>query len=237
MRLALPATLAAACLALLGAIVYEAAAPLPPVAVEIPRLPARRGGAAPPPVYAPPSEALFADIDAHPLFAANRKPLADSTQAGAALTASSDFALAGIIMGGDRAVALLRIKSANSTSSAVLGDLVSGWRVVRIDARTVTLHANGADVVIPLAGPDSQPPSAPLPALDQSALPAPAAPNPPPAAAAPALSATTAPAKPTVPSPPAVATTAPAQPAHKPYIAPEALKGAYIDPVTGEPSL
>ncbi|HXC56393.1 MAG TPA: hypothetical protein VNU97_13940 [Rhizomicrobium sp.] len=242
MRLLLPATLLAAALTLGGAIAYEALAPLDPVAVETPRLPLRATQTAMAAPYTPPPEELYADIDARPLFAASRQPLADATQPNAAAAATSDFTLVGVIMGGARAVALLRLRSTAATTSAVVGGMVNGWRVARIDATSVTLSANGSQFVVPLDGPANRAPSAPLQPLTQdqpSAAPALPPPHPsadteplpvlngtPPArpAAAPAPTASAAPAK-------------PVPPRRDPTIAPQALIGAPIDPTTGQPTL
>jgi hypothetical protein len=232
MRLAVPATLAALSLLLLGATAYELVAPLDPIVVEKPRLPAAGRPATPPPSYTPPPETLFADIDARPIFSSARKPLMEAAQA-SALPASSDFALVGVILGGERAVALLRIKSTNTTTSAALGDLVNGWRVAQIGATAVTLRANGTDAVVAIEGPTSQGPGTALPSrpLQPPPIPATAAPgatNPAPAPApTPALVTTQASPAPTPAAP---------HPYH-PTIAPEALRSAPIDPTTGEPTL
>ncbi len=232
MRLLVPAILFGVALTLGGALAYESFAPIDPVAVETPRLPSHQAPVAPPPVYAPPSMELFADIDSRPLFSATRTPLQDPAAHGAAGSAT-DFVLAGIIQSGDRAVILLRNRSTSTTTSAVVGDLVNGWRVARIDATTVVLKANGSEVVVPLDGPANRPPSAPLEPLPQPVPPAPvaAAPQPAQPATQPAApgtkpAAVNAPAKPGLPANPAKGT-----------IDPEALKGAFIDPKTGEPTL
>lgn len=230
MRVLVPGILFAVSLTLGAAIAYEAVAPLDPLAVETPRLPARHASAAKPAAYAPPSIVLFADIDARPLFSSARKPLQDLTQTGGGAAATSDFVLVGVILGGERAVALLRNKSTSATVSATVGDLVAGWRVARIDATTVTLRDNSGEFVVPLDGPANRPPSPPLttasppePARDTAAPP----PQAPPTAQPPALAAAvTIPAKPVLPVRPAGGT-----------IAPEALKGAPIDPTTGQPTL
>lgn len=231
MRLVVPATLAGFSLLLLGGIAYEAFAPLDPVVVDVPPVPKHIAPAAPARIYLPPPESDFADIDARPVFSAARRPLADSAQASAALSASSDFVLVGVIMDTDRAVALIRSKSLGITTSAVLGDPVNGWHVVKIEPTAVTLRANGNDAVVALAGPAAGAPSAPLlrpvvspPATDTTAPPA--------GMTTPAL------APPTLakPGPATAAAAPPPKPGH-PTISPDALKGAPIDPTTGEPTL
>jgi general secretion pathway protein N len=238
MRLLLPGLLFGAALVLAGTIAYEAFAPLDPVTVETPRPQAHRATAARPALYTAPPVELFADIDARPLFSSQRKPLQDMTQANGAAAATSDFTLVGVIMGGARAVALLRSKSSSATLSAAVGDLVNGWRLTRIDATTVTLHSAGGEFVVPLDGPANRPPSAPLQSLQDStpatsppavappAAAGPSAPVPPLTSATPQTAAATAPAKPGLPAHPQAGT-----------IAPEALRSAPVDPSTGQPTL
>src|SRR3569832_111222 len=230
MRLALPATLAGMSLLLLGGIAYESLAPLAPVGVEVPRVPKTIAPTTPAPVFVPPPESDYADIDARPVFSSARKPLADTTQAAAA-TASSDFTLAGGVMDSNRAVALIRSRSTNTTTSAVLGDTVAGWRVVKIDAPTVTLPAGSGDAVISMEGPAARPAGMPLPATPVTtpaatpAAPPQAAPST--AAAVPALAPATPPPAP-APHPPGTPAAPSAKPGYHPYINPEALKGAPI---------
>jgi hypothetical protein len=237
MRLLLPGLLLGTSLILGGVIAYEAFAPLDPVTVETPR-PQSRRAAATPALYTPPPVELFADIDARPLFSSQRKPLQDMTQVNGAAAATSDFTLVGVIMGGARAVALLRSKSTSATLSAAVGDLVNGWRVTRIDATAATLHSAGGEFIVPLDGPANRPPSLPLqpltdttpaaapPAATPLPVPSPSGPVPALTAATPQTAATNAPAKPGLPVHPTGGT-----------IAPEALRSAPIDPSTGQPTL
>ena len=236
MRVLLPGVLLGAALLLGGGIAYEAFAPLDPIVVETPQL-KRRAAVPLPSTYVAPSPDLFADIDARPLFSAQRKPLADA-QTGAA-AANTDFVLVGVITGGARAVALLRNKNTQATVSAAVGDLVNGWRVARIDATTVTLRSSTGDFIVPLDGPANRPPSAALQPLEATPTPA-AIQTPSPAPAAPAAPLPT-PQKPTA-APPSNVAAAPAKPglpAHNAggTIVPEALIGAPRDPTTGEPTL
>jgi hypothetical protein len=228
MRALVPALLLGASLTLVGVIAYESFAPLDPVTVETPHPSASHVPATKPVVYAPPAIELFADLDARPLFTSTRKPLQDMTQANGAAAPTSDFVLVGVIMGGSRAVALLRNRSTSASTSAAVGDVVNGWRVAKIDATTVTLHANGSDFVVPLDGPANQPAGPPLPAAPPPPPPQPLvpAPAPQPAPAQPQAAAAPAPGKPALPANKGNGT-----------IAPEALKGAPIDPKTGEPTL
>jgi hypothetical protein len=232
MRTVLPITMICLSLLTVGVIVYEAAAPLDPVQVELPPMPRHIVPATPPRPFVPPPEDAFADIDVRPLFASDRKPLTDSTQPGA-MGSASDLSLVGVIMDGERAVALLRSKSTSQTVSATIGGTVQGWHVARIDATSVTLSANGSQAVVALEGPADRAPGAALPEPVQQAAAPPAAPvsQPPPLTTTPTQQASAPPAAPVTP--------VPAKPAagYHPMIAPEALKGAPRDPQTGEPTL
>ncbi len=247
MRLFLPATLLFGCVLLASAAIYEVAAPLGTDTADA----APDGLYAPPlpkiaPFVAPPM-ALYSDIDAHPLFAADRKPLAEDGLGAKPTADVSDFSVVGILIGGARAIALLKSRSDGATTSVAVGDLVGGWRVARIAPTAVTLRSNGSESVLGLSAPSNAPPSQALPALaSEPAAPtetAPAPATPPPAATAPAMAApTVASAKPPAATPP------PARPPilgsaqhpapHKtdPTISPNA-GGVTYDPQTGEPTL
>jgi general secretion pathway protein N len=238
MRVALPFTLIGLSVLTIGAIVYETMVPLDPVTVELPPMPTHIAPLAAPRPFVPPPEEAYGDIDARPLFSADRKPLTDNTQIGAVGNAA-DLSLVGVIMDGERAIALLRNKSTSQTESATMGGTVEGWHVAHIDATSVTLSANGNQTVVALEGPADRPASAALPEPVQQAAPPPAAPvsQPPPLTSAPTQQASAPPAAPVGPPAPGTATPAkPAPPTHS-TIAPEALKGAFRDPKTGEPTL
>jgi hypothetical protein len=226
--------------ALVVGAVYELARPLEPVAAPTTHeLGSHRMPSPSRTSYSPPAEDLFADINNRPIFISGRKALADAVLPNATTAATSDLSLVGVIMGEARAVALIHSKNGASTTSASLGDVVNGWQVARIDATSVTLRANGGDFVLQLSGPASAPPSPPLPPLNApQAAPAPAPATPPPAAG----SAAPSPATPVLKAGPttATATISPPKPTGPPSggtIAPEALKGAPLDPATGQPTL
>jgi hypothetical protein len=231
MRLAVPAALLALALVLLGGIAWALLAPLAPVPVAAFRPPKNIARASDPPAT-PPSD-TFAAIDTRPLFSMNRRPLADSALPGSATAASSDFSLVGVLGGGDRFIALLRSKSTSQSFTVSAGDVVNGWRVAKIDPTAVTLTSATGAVVVGMDAPGSAPPTAPLQPLTAAA---PLQPAPQPAAAAtPPL--TTASPAPAAPSPATAAAPAPGTKPAKSTIAPDALKGAPIDPRTGEPTL
>jgi hypothetical protein len=229
MRPTVLAALAALALILLGGIAWALIAPLDPVTVT-PFHPHKSTARVAEPPATPATDA-FAAIDARPLFSANRQPLAETAVPGGATAAGSDFALVGVLGGADRSIALLRSKSTAQSFTVSAGDVVNGWRVAKIDPTTVTLKSATGEVVVGMDTPGSAPPTAPLQPLTAAASPPS---QPAPAATPPLTTATPAPAG-TAPS--AAATPAPATKPLKATIAPEALKGAPIDPKTGEPTL
>jgi hypothetical protein len=251
MKLALPASLLALAAVLIAATSYELLAPLGPVTIEAARTPVLRR-AAPVAQLAPPSIDLFADIDARPLFNPKRVPLPDAGLPGTGSGSASDLTLIGVMIGGDKPIALFKSRSTSSSTSATIGDIVAGMRVVQIAPTMVALRGSSGVVDVQLASLGSQAPSAPLPVPAAASSSEPATSHssstPTPSALAGLLNlplAAAAPGKPaaavaTAPAPPPV--TAPAKPAlpapsGNGTIAAEALKGAPINPKTGEPTL
>ncbi len=246
MRLLLPAALFFGCVLLASASVYELSAPLEAEATDaateplsVPPLPKIA------PFVAPPA-ALYSDVDARPLFAADRKPLPDDGLDTKPTANVSDFSVVGILTGGARAIALLRSRDGATTSVAV-GDLLGGWRVTVIAPTSITLKSNGSESVLGLSAPSNAPPSQPLPAISaEPAETAPSAAAPPASATAPATGAPSPAAaspvagKPSAPPrarPPILGNAQHPAP-HKidPTISPDA-GGFTYDPQTGEPTL
>jgi general secretion pathway protein N len=239
MRTAILAGLLGVCALLVAAIAYQIAVPLDSASgtvylpkISPPSLPATA-------VFAPRPITFYADIDARPVFAVDRKPLPDQDASGQPASSISDFSLVGVLISGTRAIALIKSKSDNATNSVAVGDMVSGWRVAKILPTSVVLRANGSEQVVELAGPSSAPPSAPLAAT--AVPPAQASPAPAEAASeANTIATSTAAAKPVTPSKPrpSVVKGASDPAGHKidPSISPN-VKGLTYDPQTGEPTL
>ena len=131
------------CLLLLAAIVYEAAAP--PRATEAPMdLPANR--AIPTvvlPVFHPPASANFWEINARPLFARARKPIASDAVVGSTGSSSSPpvAALVGVIIDGPSRLAMVRTAASPLASGVSVGDLIEGWKVAEIDSDRIVLRS------------------------------------------------------------------------------------------------
>jgi general secretion pathway protein N len=93
------------------------------------------------------------DITERPLFAPSRRPppLPAPVAAAPAVAplpappSTPDYTLVGIIRDGDRAIALLRSRSDGRNLRIEAGDIVGGWRIAAVDARSVRLkRADGA---------------------------------------------------------------------------------------------
>ena len=85
------------------------------------------------------------DWVARPLFAPNRKrpPVVETAtkiEQHAAVAAPSIYILLGIVLDGDRALALLRKRSDGKNFRVVVGDMIGGWRVAKIEPTTVVLE-------------------------------------------------------------------------------------------------
>jgi len=240
MRSAILAGLAGCCGLLAACIAYEIAVPPPPVADPQPLPKASSVHLPDAIVFAPRPIAFYHDIDERPLFVTDRKPLLD--EGDGAPAATSDISVVGVSIDGTRAIALLKNKSDNTTTTASVGDIVGGWRISKILPDKVVIRANGSDTVVALNGPSSDPPSAPLAAAVDLRPRAPA-----PASSAAGGSsprstvdvvAHTDAASPATPARPAVVGTETHPAPHKvdPTISPNA-KGYTYDPQTGEPVL
>ena len=108
--------------------------------------------AAPLPLAPPlPPVETFAAVDARPLFNPARKPVQPKPTAQAAAALPTDVTLVGVIMGGDRRVALLHTAGANYSTSVQIGATVNGWQVFEIDADRVVLKSGDSSYIVPLS--------------------------------------------------------------------------------------
>lgn len=97
------------------------------------------------------SDELTAILD-RPLFSPSRRParLPDTSSAKIAKTPTpgiSDFRLLGVLSGGRRPIALVKIISKKRHLRLEVGDAVGTWRVTRVDSHAVAL-AQGAKTAI-----------------------------------------------------------------------------------------
>lgn len=144
------------CIVLGGAILYECAAPLQaftPPALELKKHQAVATTA----FFSPPSEASFAAIDARPLFSPTRKPI-DVPQAAGGPAGSGPSApppllnvvLVGVILDGEKQLALVKVQGAPFAASLKVGATLDGWQVKEIASDKVVFHAGTAEQVLGL---------------------------------------------------------------------------------------
>jgi hypothetical protein len=153
--------LLAVALLLLGVVLYQASAPVTPIAA----LPATTAHVAMPPAsapYTPPDETQFAIINARSLFDPARQAVAEPAPAAAGGTVPPDLTLVGVIIGGADSIALLKRENAREAISAKLGQSIDGWSVVRITPDSIVLRSGVNEVTLPLKPPPGGPPLAPL---------------------------------------------------------------------------
>ncbi|MEI9988936.1 MAG: hypothetical protein WDM86_02755 [Rhizomicrobium sp.] len=156
--------LAGLCSALALVLGYELA--MPAAALDVPvlqwRLPAQPGPLA---LATPfPASQSFAAIDARPLFNPARKPVqVPQTSAVAATPPPTDISLIGVIIEGDRRLAMLHTPSSPLEIGVEVGGEINGWQIVAIEPDHIVLHAGAADFPIALnaahAGTPSMAPS------------------------------------------------------------------------------
>jgi hypothetical protein len=145
----LPGALFAVALGLGAVVVYQAVAPVAPLAESAaPDIAYRPPSVALPAAYEPPSEDNFAVINDRPLFDPARQPVAEPQIAGTQSVTPPDLTLVGVAIGGGASIALL--KKAEVSLSVRLGDTVDGWKLVHVEAGFVVFHAGATDYTVPL---------------------------------------------------------------------------------------
>lgn len=142
--------------AVLGvAVLYECAAPLQafdPPEIELKKHEVTASVA----FFSPPSEASFAAIDAHPLFSPTRKPIDVPQEAGGPGGTGSapppllNVTLVGIIIDGERQLALVKVQGAPFAESLKVGATLDGWQVKEIAPDKVVFHAGTAEQILGL---------------------------------------------------------------------------------------
>ena len=147
----LPASLFAVALGLGAVVVYQAVAPVAPLAESTaPDTAYRLPSVTLPAADEPPSEDRFAVINARPLFDPARQPVAEPEIAGTQSVTPPDMTLVGVAIGGGASIALLKKADAPASLSVRLGDTVDGWKLVHIEPGFVVFHAGVSDYTVPL---------------------------------------------------------------------------------------
>lgn len=143
--------LAMLCLVLASLLAYETNA-----APAAPDVPAARWQSPPAPAQLPiapplPPSQSFASIDARPLFNPARTPVASVDPAAKIVVPPpTDVSLIGVIIDGERRLALLRTPASPLEVSVAVGDSVSGWQVATIAPDHVVLHSGTTDFTVNL---------------------------------------------------------------------------------------
>jgi hypothetical protein len=150
MSTVLPASLFAVALGLGAAVVYQAAAPVPPLAEGAADTAYRPPAVTLPAAYDPPPEDRFAVINDRPLFDPARQPVAEPQIAGTQSVTPPDLTLIGVAIGGGASIALLKKADAPASLSVRLGETIDGWKLVHIEPGFVVFHAGASDYTVPL---------------------------------------------------------------------------------------
>ncbi len=156
--------LAGLCVVLASLVLYECLAPLPPFDPAALQLP-RRNTIAPIASYAPPPAATFSVIDARPLFNPTRQPVVATPVPGSSASSAPppppDVVLIGVILDGDRQLALLKAPGAPFATSFKIGATVDVWQVAEITPDHVVLRAGAAEQILRMTDKRQTQPSPP----------------------------------------------------------------------------
>ncbi len=147
----LPAGLFAASLVLGAAVVYQAAAPVAPIAE--PPLPHAALAPVPlpaAPAYVPPPPSRFAIINLRPIFDPARQPVMEPELSGPRSFVPPELSLVGVAIASQVSVALLKKPMVRAAISVPLGQSIDGWKLVSIGPDFVVLHAGATDFTIKL---------------------------------------------------------------------------------------
>ncbi len=137
--------------ALSAVLAWQLLAPIAAVDVPPGALPPRHDVAAKIAAFVPPPESAFAVINARPAFSADRAPVEEPETAIQGDVASPpQVTLVGVAIGAGKSVALLKPYSGGAAISAVAGQIVDGWQLLRIEADRVVFRANGTDYAVKL---------------------------------------------------------------------------------------
>ncbi|HEY1707117.1 MAG TPA: hypothetical protein VGG10_02550 [Rhizomicrobium sp.] len=134
---------------LLGAIlVYQMIAPVAPIVIGPAKAAIRPEAPFALPTYQPPAKQDFAIINMVPAFDPNRQPVAEPLEAVTTTQQPPDVSLLGVIIGPEKSMALLRSENETIPSSVTVGQIVEGWRLIRIEPGFVVFHANASDYTV-----------------------------------------------------------------------------------------
>ncbi|HEX3430096.1 MAG TPA: hypothetical protein VHT03_04350 [Rhizomicrobium sp.] len=141
--------LSAICAALLFVLAYLLFAPLP--AISVPQVQAKPDSVAedntPLPRFEAPPIAAFAEVDNRSVFNPSRIRVSSPSLAGTTTgtTLPSDISLVGVILDGEKKLALIKSPQQPLAVGLGIGDSIEGWQVTRVDADRVSLRAGGPE--------------------------------------------------------------------------------------------
>jgi hypothetical protein len=146
--------LSGVCAALLVMLGYLLFAPLPEI--SLPPVHARAQTVeddAPLPRFEAPPQATFADVDDRSVFNPARVRVSSPSVAGAtnATTLPSDISLVGVILDGEKKLALIRSPQQPLAVGLGVGGSIEGWQVTRVEADRVALRAGGPEQELKLS--------------------------------------------------------------------------------------
>jgi type II secretory pathway component PulC len=100
-----------------------------------------------------PPMAAFADIDDRSVFNPARVRVSSPSVAGAtnATTLPSDISLVGVILDGEKRLALIKSPQAPLAVGLGVGGSIEGWQVTRVEADRVALRASGPEQELKLS--------------------------------------------------------------------------------------
>jgi hypothetical protein len=100
-----------------------------------------------------PPMAAFADVDDRSVFNPARVRVSSPSVAGAtnATTLPSDISLVGVILDGEKRLALLKSPQAPLAVGLGVGGSIEGWQVTRVEADRVALRAGGPEQELKLS--------------------------------------------------------------------------------------
>jgi hypothetical protein len=149
MNALVPGGLFVAAVALAATLAYQATAPIPVIAASAAKAaPIASTAVQPLPQYTPPPPDEFAVVNLRPLFSPTREPVAEASETGTTSQPPPDVTLIGVAVGLRNSVALLKSPNDPVAISAMIGQVIDGWRLVRIDANQVVFSANGSDYAV-----------------------------------------------------------------------------------------
>jgi hypothetical protein len=146
--------LSGVCAVLLMLLGYLLIAPLPEI--SIPQVQVRSEPVeddAPLPRFEAPPKTAFAEVDDRSVFNPARVRINATSIAGAtnATTLPSDISLVGVILDGERKLALIRSPQAPLAVGLGVGGSIEGWQVTRVEADRVALRAGGPEQELKLS--------------------------------------------------------------------------------------